>query len=106
MEHHSLTSKSRRSLMLVDSSVAGRRDAAMNVISKAEILEGMCRHALARWRHLSLDNQNALGLDTTTAGSVRERELQSISWLLMEAASVATGQAVRSRKSRLDTADH
>lgn len=106
MDHHSLTSKSRRSLMLVDSSLPGRRDAAMNVISKAEILEGICRHALARWRHLSLDNQNALGLDTTTAESVRERELQSISWLLMEAASMAAGQAVRSRKSRLDTADH
>lgn len=105
MDHHSLTSKSRRSLMLVDSSVPGRRDAAMNVISKAEILEGMCRHALARWRHLSLDNQNALGLDTTTAGSVRERELQSISWLLMEAASMATRRAVQSRNAELDAAD-
>lgn len=106
MDHHSLTSKPTRSLMLVSSGFPERRDAFPNAISKAEILDGICRHALARWRHLSPENQSGLGLDTITAESVHERELQSICWLLMEAASTAARKAGHSRNARLDSADY
>jgi len=75
-------------------------------ITKEEILEGICHCVLERWHRLAPDNQTALGLDTGTAESPDEQAIQSVTWLLLEAAGLAARKAGQEQSKRLDAADY
>ncbi|MET3715436.1 hypothetical protein [Pseudomonas sp. PvP001] len=96
-----------QSLKLVGSDFfAGSRLILPTPITKDEILEGICHCVLERWHQLAPDNQTALGLDTRTAESPDEQALQSVTWLLLEAASLAAQKARQACNKRLDAADY
>ncbi|KQQ56696.1 hypothetical protein ASF66_20660 [Pseudomonas sp. Leaf129] len=94
-----------QSLKLVGSDFSGG-SRGPTAITKDEILEGICHCVLERWHQLAPDNQTALGLDTRTAESPDEQALQSVTWLLLEAASLAAQKARQACNKRLDAADY
>jgi hypothetical protein len=83
-----------------------RQEASLRLITKAQVIEGICHYVLDRWHQLTPENQVALGLDTATAESADEQALQSVTWLLLEAAGVAAQKARHEHNERLDTADY
>jgi hypothetical protein len=96
-----------QSLKLVGSDLhASSRNISPPLISKEEILEGICHCVLSRWHQLAPDNQTALGLDTSTAESPDEQAMQSVTWLLLEAAGLAARKARQEQNKRLDAADY
>ncbi len=96
-----------QSLKLVGSDfTVGSRGFLPAPITKEEILEGICQCVLERWHQLAPDNQTALGLDTNTAESPDEQAIQSVTWLLLEAAGLAARKARQEQNKRLDAADY
>ena len=83
-----------------------RQEASLRLITKAQVTEGICHYVLDRWHRLTPENQVALSLDTATAESADEQALQSMTWLLLEAAGVAAQKARHEHNGRLDIADY
>jgi hypothetical protein len=81
-------------------------EASLRLITKTQVIEGICHYVLDRWHQLTPENQIALSLDTATAESTDEQALQSVTWLLLEAAGVAAQKARHEHHERLDTADY
>lgn len=81
-------------------------EASLRLITKTQVIEGICHYVLDRWHQLTPENQIALSLDTATAESTDEQALQSVTWLLLEAAGIAAQKERHEHNERLDTADY